>query len=51
MRFNTFVALTALFIPARAYGAIYSLSDDVCGLGFYSFFEWEAIEDPTHGRV
>ena len=51
MRFNTFIALTALFIPACAYGAIYSLSDEICGLGFYSFFEWEAIEDPTHGRV
>lgn len=51
MRFSTFIALTALFIPACAYGAIYSLSDEVYGPGFYSFFEWEAIEDPTHGRV
>jgi hypothetical protein len=51
MRFSTFIALAALFNPTRSYGAIYSLSDEVCGPGFYGFFEWEAIEDPTHGRV
>ncbi|TEB31665.1 endo-beta-glucanase [Coprinellus micaceus] len=32
-------------------GAKYSLSDNIVGDGFYSAFEWQAISDPTHGRV
>jgi len=29
----------------------YSLVDTVIGSTFYSFFDWEAISDPTNGRV
>jgi hypothetical protein len=29
----------------------YSLTDTVIGSTFYKFFIWEAIGDPTHGRV
>jgi hypothetical protein len=29
----------------------YKLSDTVAGFDFYNFFNWEAISDPTHGRV
>ncbi|KAF4622600.1 hypothetical protein D9613_009003 [Agrocybe pediades] len=31
--------------------ATYSLTDNIVGSGFYSAFEWEAIADPTNGRV
>ena len=29
----------------------YSIVDTVVGPDFYNFFAWEAIPDPTHGRV
>jgi len=29
----------------------YSLADTVIGKDFYTFFEWQAIPDPTNGRV
>lgn len=32
-------------------GATYSLSDSIVGEGFYSAFNFEAIADPTDGRV
>jgi hypothetical protein len=32
-------------------GATYKLQDNVAGSGFYDFFAFEAIPDPTHGRV
>lgn len=32
-------------------GATYSLSDEIIGAGFYDKFNFEAIPDPTHGRV
>ena len=30
---------------------VYSLSDTVIGKDFYTFFEWQAMPDPTDGRV
>ncbi|KJA15432.1 glycoside hydrolase family 16 protein [Hypholoma sublateritium FD-334 SS-4] len=30
---------------------LYHLTEKVVGRDFYSHFNWEAIEDPTHGRV
>ncbi|KAF8193713.1 glycoside hydrolase family 16 protein [Pholiota molesta] len=29
----------------------YFLSDEIVGPAFYTYFDWEAIDDPTHGRV
>jgi hypothetical protein len=34
-----------------AMAAKYTLSDNIVGDGFYSAFDWQAISDPTHGRV
>ena len=33
------------------HGATYHLEDNVVGGAFFDAFEWQAIEDPTHGRV
>ena len=32
-------------------GASYYLSENIVGNGFYRSFDWQAIKDPTHGRV
>ncbi|KAF9035228.1 endo-1,3(4)-beta-glucanase [Panaeolus papilionaceus] len=32
-------------------GNAYHLSDEIIGRDFFDAFEWEAIPDPTHGRV
>ncbi|EJD00854.1 nucleophile-disabled Lam16a mutant holds Laminariheptaose in A cyclical conformation [Fomitiporia mediterranea MF3/22] len=37
--------------PCLVSGAFYSISDYFVGKGFLFGFEFEAIEDPTHGRV
>ena len=29
----------------------YSITDTIIGSDFYDFFAWEAVPDPTHGRV
>ena len=29
----------------------YEMTDSIAGRDFYNFFDWEAISDPTHGRV
>lgn len=44
------LALAPLVRPAFT-GATYSLSDEIIGKGFYDKFNFEAIADPTHGRV
>ena len=44
-------ALFALFSFTPALAATYSLSDEIIGSAFYNAFNWEAIEDPTQGRV
>ncbi|KAF9443774.1 glycoside hydrolase family 16 protein [Macrolepiota fuliginosa MF-IS2] len=36
---------------ASVRGATYSISDTVAGSTFFNFFDFEAIADPTHGRV
>lgn len=43
------LCLFTLTIPVLS--ATYSLSDNVVGSGFNSFFSYQAISDPTHGRV
>lgn len=47
---NGGLVLASLVAPALA-GATYSLSDSVVGEGFYNTFNFEAIADPTNGRV
>lgn len=37
------------FAVVRA--ATYRLSDSFVGSSFFDNFQWEAIADPTHGRV
>ncbi len=37
--------------PLRDVVSAYSIVDTVVGSDFYDFFNWEAISDPTHGRV
>jgi len=43
------VLALGFFAPALA--TTYSLTDNIVGSGFYNAFEWEAIADPTNGRV
>lgn len=47
---NVSVALASLAGSALA-GAVYTLNDNIVGEGFYSSFNFEAIPDPTDGRV
>ncbi|KAF9562372.1 glycoside hydrolase family 16 protein, partial [Agrocybe pediades] len=32
-------------------GAQYLLKENIIGSGFYDHFDWEAVDDPSHGRV
>lgn len=50
MRFSS---PTAIFLSLVFLGSVfgYSLTDTIIGSDFYDFFTWEAISDPTHGRV
>ncbi|KAG0703323.1 glycoside hydrolase family 16 protein [Suillus ampliporus] len=53
MKLNTLsgsLTLASLAGSALA-GAVYSITDKVIGEGFYDSFHFEAITDPTHGRV
>ncbi|KAF7307669.1 Glycoside hydrolase family 16 protein [Mycena kentingensis (nom. inval.)] len=43
------LAFASLLSPALA--ATYSRSQNIVGTGFYNAFNFEAIGDPTHGRV
>ncbi|KAJ6543759.1 glycoside hydrolase family 16 protein [Mycena vulgaris] len=43
--------LTLFWTSTSAFGATYSRSEHIVGLGFYSAFDFEAISDPTHGRA
>ncbi|KAF9475568.1 endo-1,3(4)-beta-glucanase [Pholiota conissans] len=53
MQFLSITSATLLLAlnAAPVLGATYSLSDSVVGSGFYNFFQWENIADPTNGRV
>jgi hypothetical protein len=42
-------ALVAL--ASKTLAATYSIADNVVGNGFYDAFQFQAISDPTHGRV
>ena len=43
------VSLTS--VVKSVHGATYLLRDNIVGAGFFDAFEWQAIDDPTHGRV
>ena len=47
---NEWLVLASLVGSASA-GATYSLSDSIVGESFYNAFNFEAIADPTDGRV
>ena len=53
MKFSSTTGGLALASLSRSVlaGATYSLSDSIIGEGFYSAFNFEAIADPTGGRV
>lgn len=55
---NVFVRLLCSLIAAAHvsaggsdFGGLYHLTESIVGREFYDHFNWEAIEDPTHGRV
>ncbi|EPQ56434.1 laminarinase [Gloeophyllum trabeum ATCC 11539] len=48
---STITYLTALVLADTALGATYSISDNIVGNGFNSAFTYQAIADPTNGRV
>jgi hypothetical protein len=43
--------LSVLSVSSLSFASTFFLSDSVVGPDFYQFFDWEAIPDPTHGRV
>jgi len=45
------VLSVALFTALLHKAAAYNLADNIVGSGFYNSFDFEAIADPTHGRV
>jgi hypothetical protein len=49
---KTFLVLGgAAVVSAYGPGSVYEMTDSITGWDFYNFFDWEAIPDPTHGRV
>lgn len=50
MNFAMLYALLS-FGANPAFGAVYNLNNNITGSGFYDAFVFEAIADPTHGRV
>ncbi|KAG5633600.1 hypothetical protein DXG03_006945, partial [Asterophora parasitica] len=44
-------AFAILSLVGTALAATYPLSDNIVGDDFYDEFEFQAIDDPTHGRV
>ncbi|KAG6807370.1 hypothetical protein H0H92_007814 [Tricholoma furcatifolium] len=51
MRPNFKALLSLLTVCSSALGATYSLTDNIVGADFNSLFNYEAIADPTNGRV
>ncbi len=50
-RLLALISVLALTGPLSVYGQTYLIKDDIVGEGFYSAFTFEAIADPTDGRV
>lgn len=49
--FKTLVLAVSLINFVGVQAATYSLRDNIVGSSFFDSFEWQAIDDPTHGRV
>ncbi|KAF6746910.1 glycoside hydrolase family 16 protein [Ephemerocybe angulata] len=47
----TFVSAICLASVTGVLAGPYTLSDNIVGPAFFDAFEWQAIGDPTHGRV
>lgn len=43
--------LLALLSAVQVFATTYLLTDEIIGHNFYNAFVWEAIADPTNGRV
>lgn len=50
MAFTTLVMILVA-LACQALAATYSISDEIVGSGFYNSFSFQAITDPTNGRV
>lgn len=48
---NFAVLLFLSFAANSAFGTVYNLNNNIIGSGFYDAFVFEAIADPSHGRV
>ncbi|KAG6830732.1 hypothetical protein H0H92_015011 [Tricholoma furcatifolium] len=48
---KSFTALSLLTLCVPAFASIYLIEDAIIGPDFYNTFNFEAIADPTHGRV
>lgn len=51
MKASTLLSFVALAVAANAQGASYTRSSSLSGQAFLNAFEWQAIADPTNGRV
>jgi hypothetical protein len=55
MKLNAISASASLtlasLVGSALAGAVYTLTEDIVGDGFYDSFNFEAIPDPTLGRV
>lgn len=51
MKISGFTSLILLASAARVWAAVYDQSDSHQGDGFYKSFNFQAITDPSNGRV
>ncbi|KAF4622601.1 hypothetical protein D9613_009002 [Agrocybe pediades] len=52
MKFSTtFFGASLVHLAVGTLTSTYYLKENVVGRDFYSHFDWQAIKDPTHGRV
>ena len=54
MKFTSFastVSVALVYSATAVLGATYGRTDSVVGQGFYDYFDFQNIADPTHGRV
>jgi len=49
--YYSLILLSLFCSSSLSFASTYVLSDNVVGSHFYQYFDWEAIPDPTHGRV
>ena len=49
--FCSLIAAAHVSAGGQTAKGLYRLTESIVGREFYNHFTWEAIEDPTHGRV